>query len=84
MIYEDNQTDVALKIFVNFLLPLITNPRDCDEIMKTAFGCICTPPNKFEFDDSCLPDNLTKLLERIPLLASYSEDLEKFKLFFSA
>ena len=58
MIYDDNQTDVALNMFVNFLLPLITNPKKCDEIMKTAFAKIPTPNNEFEFDESCRPDNV--------------------------
>jgi hypothetical protein len=59
MIYDDNQTDVALKMFVHFLLPLITNTKKCDEIMKTAFGHICSPPNnEFEFEESYQPDNV--------------------------
>ena len=58
MIYDDNQTDVALNMFVNFLLPLITNPKRCDEIMKTAFDKISTPNNEFEFDESCRSDNV--------------------------
>lgn len=58
MIYDDNQTDVALNMFVNFLLPLITNAKQCDEIMKTAFDNISQPNNEFEFDESCRPDNV--------------------------
>ena len=58
MIYDDKQNDVALKMFVHFLLPLITNPKKCDGIMKTAFANISPPNNEFEFDESCRPDNV--------------------------
>ena len=52
MIDDDNQTDVVLNMIVHFLLPIITNSKNCDEIMITP------PNNELEFDESCQPDNV--------------------------